>query len=751
MSVRDKTFCLSFAESSLVKTAEPDQAQQLSAIATDVLIEAAEEVTKRFADRTFEFCGIVNAKSGRCSEDCAWCAQSRRFETGIPIYPLMNAQQALEAARQAQANGIRRFSLVTSGRKLSRREVRETAEIVREIRHRTNLQMCLSAGLLGEEELRSLFEAGVVRYHCNLEAGASYFGMLCTTHTTDEKIKTLRNARKAGMEICSGGILGMGESEAQRIELALQLRALSVKSIPINILAPIAGTALENQPLLGNEEILRAVALFRLINPDAQLRFAGGRARLSTDVQRRALACGINAAIAGDMLTTKGSAVEADRLLVSEAGYRLKDLRTFDAEHLWHPYASASQPAPVEAAKSAHGARIVLEDGRELVDGTSSWWCAAFGYNRPEIVRAVQDQAAKLAHVMFAGFTHEPAVELGRRLIALLPEGLTKIFYADSGSVAVEIALKLAVQYQIAQGRTKRTNFVTIRQGYHGDTWNAMSVCDPTVGMHGCFADALPHRIFIEAPRSVFGGDWDPRDLSELEDVLAGRCEEIAALILEPVLQGASAMRFYHPQFLQQARKLCEKYDVLLIADEIATGFGRTGRRFACDWAGITPDIMTLGKALTGGALTLSAVCTSNSVADAVSCHAPNALMHGPTFMANPIACAAAAAAMDVYMSEDWEAKVACIEARMKKALETLRGCPGVKDVRVLGAVGVVEVDRVADNRILAPVFVREGVWVRPFGRLFYLMPPFVIDEAELDKLLSVFVKVTKLWVERRI
>lgn len=750
-SSREKDFCIRFAQNAVEHVPCLQAVTELKACSTAALMAAAQEVTETYASRVFNFCGIVNAKSGRCSEDCAWCAQSRRFSTGIQIYPLIDEGAAIKAAKQAEANGISRFSLVTSGRKLSAREVRETVELVRAIRQETNLQMCLSAGLLTKQELKTLFEAGVVRYHCNLESSDSYFGTLCTTHTVADKIKTLQSAREVGMEICSGGIIGMGETESDRISLALELRSLDVKSIPINILSPIAGTALEDQPLLGDEEILRAVALFRLINPTAQLRFAGGRARLSLDVQKKALLCGINAAIAGDMLTTKGSAVDADKALVKQAGYRVEDLRAFDEAHLWHPYTSAVLPTSVNVAASGQGARIILEDGRQLVDGTSSWWCAAFGYNRPEIVRAIQKQAQSLSHVMFAGFTHAPAVELGKRLIRLLPKGLTKIFYADSGSVAVEVALKLAVQYQIAQGQPQRTNFLTLRQGYHGDTWNAMSVCDPVAGMHGYFSQALQQRIFIDSPKSCFGGQWNPQDVEELKSVLEQRGSEIAALILEPIVQGASAMRFYHPQFLREARDLCSKYGVLLIADEIATGFGRTGKRFACDWAGIRPDIMTLGKALTGGSVTLSAVCTTNEVADTVSCHEPYALMHGPTFMANPIACAAATAAMDVYLSEDWETKARQIESYLKEGLEPLRGLSGVRDVRVLGAIGVVEVERVADNRILAPAFVREGLWVRPFGRVFYLMPPFVITPDELQTLIEGFVKITTQWVDGRL
>lgn len=722
---------------------------------TGELVEAARRVSRTFAPRTFNFCSIVNAKSGRCTEDCAWCAQSRRFATDCVEYDLMDAETVLKHALAVEKSGVRRFSLVTSGRKLSPREVREVCSTVRLLREKTNLEICLSAGLLKEEELRSLFAAGVVRYHCNLESSPVYFGKLCTTHTVADKIATLRAAKSVGMEICSGGILGMGESEKDRIALALALKDLETPSIPINILHPIAGTPLGARTLLEDEAILRSVAIFRLIHPRAYLRFAGGRAQLSDEVQRKCLEIGINSAITGDMLTTHGTAADKDRRLVSSLGYRLEDddTLTYDRDHIWHPYAGTLKTPRLEHVVGAHGVRLVLADGRELIDGTSSWWCAYYGYARPELVQAICAQAKTLSHVMFGGLTHDPAVELTRRLLTVVPKGLTKVFYSDSGSVSIEIAMKMAVQYQVASGHPNRRNFLTLRHGYHGDTRNAMSVCDPVDGMHTLFGPDIAGRIFIESPKSRFDGDFDPADLRELEEVLEARHDEICAFILEPVVQGASAMRFYHPEYLKHAKALCEKYGVLLIADEIATGFGRTGRAFACDWAGITPDIMTVGKGLTGGMLTLAATLTTNKVADTISGAAPFALMHGPTFMANPLACRTACAALDLFQTLDWEEATRRIQAYLREELTPLASHPAVVDVRVCGSIGVVEVvpEKAADLRRLQPAFVDAGVWVRPIGTLFYLMPPVVIEEGDQIELVAAFKRVLLDWLEGRL
>lgn len=424
------------------------------------------------------------------------------------------------------------------------------------------------------------------------------------------------------------------------------------------------------------------------------------------------------------------------------------DLLQLDRDHVWHPYTDFTNPGLITPVSHAQGVELHLADGRILIDGMSSWWAAVHGYNHPVLNQAVIDQLGKMAHVMFAGITHEPAVKLAATLAQISPPGLNKVFFSDSGSVAVEIALKMAIQYWHSQGQAQRTMFLTLKRGYHGDTFGAMAVCDPHSGMHHLFHHALSHHLFAEAPSCGFDEPFQETHIAKFAQLIQQHRQKIAAVILEPIVQGAGGMRFYSPDYLRRVRELCDKNGILLIVDEIATGFGRTGKLFACEHAGISPDIMCMGKALTAGYITLAATLCNDKVSNGIASGDNPAFMHGPTYMGNALACAVANASIELLLNSDWETRVATIGKQMRDELAPCKEFSYVKEVRTLGAIGVVELNRPIVSSQLVPLFVELGVWVRPFGNIIYLMPPFIITPDQLSKLTSAVLKVVATLAE---
>jgi len=414
----------------------------------------------------------------------------------------------------------------------------------------------------------------------------------------------------------------------------------------------------------------------------------------------------------------------------------------FDQEHIWHPYTSLIAPLPCIGVVSAHGVRLTLNDGTQLIDGMSSWWSTIHGYNHPRLNQAAKVQIDQMAHVMFGGITHPSAIALCRRLVDMTAPPLNRVFLSDSGSVAVEVAIKMAIQYWVARGKNEKSRLLTIENGYHGDTFAAMSVCDPVNGMHELFNGVLTKQLFAKAPQCGFEQDWDEQDISSLEALFVTHHQHAAAIILEPIVQGAGGMRMYHPNYLKAVRRLCDQYDVLLICDEIATGFGRTGKLFAYEHSDIVPDILCLGKALTGGYMSLAATITSKAIGEKICQTDAGVFMHGPTFMGNPLACAVASESLAMLQQGDWQQQVATIEQQLKREFAPFEQLENVANIRVLGAIGVIELKHRVDMESITQAFVDNGVWLRPFGKLVYIMPQYIISSADLTTLTSAIYRV---------
>ena len=427
---------------------------------------------------------------------------------------------------------------------------------------------------------------------------------------------------------------------------------------------------------------------------------------------------------------------------ITKTAQQNAELLQKDQQFVWHPYSSLSAPIPAYEVVSASGVYLKLADGRELIDGMSSWWCTIHGYNHPVLNQAAKNQIDRVSHVMFGGITHAPAVELCEKLVAITPSGLDKVFLSDSGSVAVEVAIKMAFQYWISQGQTQKSQLLTLRSGYHGDTFAAMSVCDPKTGMHQMFDQVVKKHHFAPAPQTGVYEEWNEEDIAEFTEIISTRSDQLAAVILEPIVQGAGGMRFYSPHYLKRVRELCDQHNVLLIADEIATGFGRSGKLFACEWGEISPDILCLGKAITGGYMTLAATLCSEEVSRGICEGEAGCFMHGPTFMGNPLACAVANASIDLLLSSDWQANIQRIETLLSAQMEVFSALDSVDEIRVLGAIGVIQMKEPVNLAEIQKKFVAEGIWVRPFGKLVYVMPPYIISDRELTTLLRGIYKV---------
>ena len=817
----------------------PTREEALAVLATsddDLLdvVAAAGKVRRAWFGRRVKLNYLVNLKSGLCPEDCSYCSQRLGSTAEILKYSWLKADDAVAAAGAGVAGGAKRVCLVASGRGPTDRDVDRVSRTIEAIKERhEDVEVCACLGLLSEGQAGRLRDAGADAYNHNLNTSEAVYGDICTTHDFDDRVETVNAAKAAGLSACSGLIAGMGESDADLVDVVLALRAMDPDSVPVNFLIPFDGTPLAGEWTLTPHRCLRILAMVRFVCPDVEVRLAGGREIHLRGLQPLALHLA-NSIFLGDYLTSEGQAGKADLDMIADAGFEVEDARTttlpehrrttcgppapdlrapgtgcredtaaasaapgataprtgapgtardpaapaaprrpaptwsryagaaraptcrpmpepaaarhralldLDRRHVWHPYGPMPGRREPLLVESANGVRLRLAepDGatRDLVDGMSSWWSAVHGYNHPVLNEAARGQLERVSHVMFGGLTHEPAVRLAEQLVDITPAGLRHVFLADSGSVAVEVAVKMCLQYWRSLGRPGKRRLLTWRGGYHGDTWQPMSVCDPDGGMHHLWSGSLPRQVFADAPPGSFDDPVRPGYAEHLWERVARHADELAAVVVEPVVQGAGGMRFHSPGYLRVLREACDAHDVLLVLDEIATGFGRTGTLFAAGHAGVAPDVMCLGKALTGGYLTLAATLCTTRVAEGISRGEVPVLAHGPTFMGNPLACAVARASIGLLLGQDWSREVKRIEAGLRAGLAPAAELPGVRDVRVLGAIGVVQLSHEVDLAAATRAAVAAGVWLRPFRDLIYTMPPYVTGDEDVARICS--------------
>ncbi|MSO73504.1 MAG: adenosylmethionine--8-amino-7-oxononanoate transaminase [Rhodospirillaceae bacterium] len=734
----------------------------------ELMFQAQTVHRMNFDPREVQVSTLLSIKTGGCPEDCGYCPQSARYDTGLTASRLMEVADVLAEAQAAKAAGATRFCMGAAWRSPKDHDVEAVCAMIEGVKA-LGLESCATLGMLTPQQAIRLKGAGLDYYNHNLDTSAEFYGKIITTRTYADRLDTLANVRDAGINVCCGGIIGMGEGLEDRAGMITTLATLPAhpESVPINLLVQVKGTPLNGTLRLDPLDFVRTIAVARITMPRSMVRLSAGREDMSDEVQALCFLAGANSIFYGDrLLTTPNPGEDHDRALFDRLGLvtmppregadwqaagvsgkrasvtpasNEPDWYESGSPHIWLPYTQMKTAPPPLAVARTHGSRIVLADGRELVDGIASWWTACHGYNHPHIRAAVARQLEIMPHVMLGGLAHEAALTLASRLAGLLPGDLSRVFFCDSGSVAVEVALKMATQYWLNQGVRSRSTFVAFKGGYHGDTIAAMAVSDPDESMHALFKGLLPRHHVIDLPQ-------DDASIAAFDQFLAEKADILAGMVVEPLVQGAGGMLFHNAAVLRCLRAAADRYGLVLICDEIFTGFGRTGAMFACEAAGIVPDIMTLSKALTGGTMTLAATVARGKIFDAFWSEDPaHALMHGPTYMANALACAAANASLDLFEREPRLAQIAAISKTLGQDLEVCRGLPGVKDVRVQGAIGVVEMNHIGDLNGLKRRFVDAGVWVRPFNNIIYLTPAFTIDAEDLAKLTRTIFEVLKL------